>query len=60
MLQVDVTDPQNKQTNDIKKRYGVYGPPAMLFFDSKGSENDVLRKYGYMGPDEFMDHISKL
>ncbi len=60
MLQVDVTDPQNKQTNDIKKRYGVYGPPAMLFFNSKGSENDELRKYGYMGPDEFMDHISKL
>ena len=60
MLQVDVTDPQNKKTNDIKKRYGVYGPPAMLFFNSEGEEIDALRRYGYMNPDEFMDHVSKL
>ena len=60
MLQVDVTDPQDKQTNDIKKRYGVYGPPAMLFFNAKGEEISALRRYGYMNPDEFLDHVSKL
>lgn len=60
MLQVDVTDPQNKKTEDIKKRYGVYGPPAMLFFNAEGDEINALRKYGYMDPDEFMDHIVEL
>jgi len=60
MLQVDVTDPRNTQTNDLKKRYGVYGPPAMLFFNADGDEIGALRRYGYMGPDEFVDHVSKI
>lgn len=60
MLQVDVTDPRNADTNAIKKRYGVYGPPAMLFFNSAGEELRELRKYGYMGRDAFMAHIDKL
>ena len=60
MLQVDVTDPRNPDTNAIKKRYGVYGPPAMLFFDVAGNELKELREYGYMGPDEFMAHIKQI
>ncbi|MEE8379475.1 MAG: protein-disulfide reductase DsbD, partial [Gammaproteobacteria bacterium] len=34
MLQVDVEDPNNAKTEAIKKRYKVFGPPAMLFFDT--------------------------
>lgn len=60
MLQADVTDPRNPATNAIKKRYGVYGPPAMLFFDASGSERRELRRYGYMGSEEFLTHVSKI
>ncbi len=60
MLQVDVTDPRNPITNAIKKRYGVYGPPAMLFFDTSGNERNELRRYGYMGPEEFLNHVRKI
>ncbi len=60
MLQVDVTDPRNLPTNAIKKRYGVFGPPAMLFFDTNGVEVKGLRRYGFMGPDEFITHIKTL
>jgi len=60
MLQVDVTDPRNTQTNDLKMRYGVYGPPAMLFFDPEGNEIGGLRKYGYMNSREFIRHIGSI
>jgi thiol:disulfide interchange protein DsbD len=60
MIQVDVTDPRNSTTNALKKRYGVYGPPAMLFFDTVGKELKELRRYGFMGPDEFITHINQI
>ena len=60
MLQVDVTDPRNPATNAIKKRYGVYGPPAMLFFDASGNERKELRRYGFMGPSEFIAHVKQV
>ena len=60
MVQVDVTDPRNPSTNAIKKRYGVYGPPAMLFFDRAGNELSELRRYGYMDPEEFIAHINQI
>jgi len=60
LLQADVTDPRNPDTNAIKKRYGVYGPPAMLFFDTSGNELRQLREYGYMGTDEFLAHIGQI
>lgn len=60
MIQVDVTDPRNPSTNAIKKRYGVYGPPAMLFFDRAGDEVRKLRRYGFMEPDEFITHIKQI
>ena len=60
LLQVDVTDPGDAFSKAVKKRFGVFGPPAMLFFDDRGSERQELRRYGFMGPDEFLDHISPL
>ncbi len=58
LLQVDVTDPANPDTRAIKKRYHVFGPPAMLFFAADGSERKDLRRYGYMPADEFLRHIA--
>lgn len=60
LLQVDVTDASNDATNSIKKRYNVFGPPAMLFFDELGNEIDTMRRYGYMDSDAFLEHIDPL
>ncbi len=60
LMQVDVTDPNNPDTKAIKKRYGVYGPPAMLFFDRSGAERRDLRRYGFMEPDQFLGHLRPL
>ena len=60
LLQVDVTDPDDPKTSAIKKRYGVFGPPAMLFFDANGDENTAQRLYGYKGAQEFVALLKTL
>ena len=60
LLQVDVTDPDDPKTSAIKKRYGVFGPPAMLFFNANGDENTAQRLYGYTGPQAFVALLKTL
>jgi thiol:disulfide interchange protein DsbD len=54
LVQIDVTDPNDPEAKAIKSRFGVFGPPAMLFFASDGTERRTLRTYGFRGPDEFI------
>ncbi len=60
LIQVDVTDPNDGGTRDIKRSHGVFGPPAMLFFDEHGSELRDMRRYGYMDSEAFLGHIEPL
>ncbi len=60
LIQVDVTDPSDPNTKAIKRRFGVFGPPAMLFFSPSGDERKELRRYGFMGPEEFLQHIERV
>jgi thiol:disulfide interchange protein DsbD len=60
LIQVDVTDPKDPNTKAMKRRFGVFGPPAMLFFSPNGSERKDLRRYGYMGAEEFLKHIARV
>ncbi len=53
LLQADVTDPNNADGKAIKQRFGVYGPPAVLFFSADGQERRELRTYGFRSVDEF-------
>ncbi|GJL81478.1 MAG: hypothetical protein DHS20C01_11120 [marine bacterium B5-7] len=59
LVQVDVTDPNDPGGKAIKQRYGVYGPPAILFFKD-GNEVRDLRLYGYRDKDTFIDILRKL
>ena len=59
-LQVDVTDPNNAETEAIKKRFKVFGPPAMLFFDANGKARKDLNFYGFKSPDEFIATLDKI
>lgn len=59
-LQVDVTDPNNAATEAIKKRFKVFGPPAMLFFDKSGAPRADLNFYGFKSPEEFTATLDKI
>lgn len=59
LIQADVTE-TNAETNAIKQRYQVLGPPAMLFFASNGEEKTALRFYGYRTVAEFLALLEKI
>jgi len=59
-LQIDVTDPSDVEKKALKKRYNVFGPPAVLFFDSQGKELSSFHFYGYKNALDFLTLISKL
>jgi len=58
-LQADVTD--NDETDqELMTKYGIIGPPAILFFDRQGNEMRGYRLVGYFAPDEFSEHLRKV
>ncbi|NKB75721.1 MAG: protein-disulfide reductase DsbD [Gammaproteobacteria bacterium] len=59
-LQIDVTNPQDQDRSALKKKFNVFGPPAVLFLDSSGNELKQHHFYGYKNTAQFMDILSKL
>jgi thiol:disulfide interchange protein DsbD len=51
-LQADVTANTADQ-QALLKRFGLFGPPGIVFFDRKGREIKDVRVIGYMAPDRF-------
>lgn len=54
LLQADVTDAFDPGIKAVKQRFGVYGPPATLFFSAAGEERTELRFYGFRSAEEFL------
>ena len=59
LLQADVTanSPDNQT---LLKRFGLYGPPGILFFNLKSEEQKDQRVIGYMPPQRFIERLQKL
>ena len=53
LLRVDVTanTPDDKA---LLKRFRLFGPPGIVFFDASGREIEGLRVIGYQPPDKFI------
>ena len=58
-LQIDVSDPSDPNTSAVQKRFGVYGPPALLFFDKQGQRIKNMDFYGFKDAKEFATHIKQ-
>jgi thiol:disulfide interchange protein DsbD len=57
LLQVDVTA-NTEADKALLKRFSLFGPPGIIFFDSEGREIKGLRVIGYQGPDRFLKTLS--
>jgi thiol:disulfide interchange protein DsbD len=59
LLQADVTanSPDNQA---LLKRFGLFGPPGILFFNLNSEEQKDQRVIGYMPPQRFLDRLLKL
>jgi thiol:disulfide interchange protein DsbD len=56
-LQTDVTD-NDSIDSDFMASLGIFGPPAILFFDKDGQEIRNRRVVGEMSGEDFAAHIS--
>ncbi len=58
LLQADVTA---NDANDkaLLKRFGLFGPPGIIFFDSQGQELRTARVIGFQNPERFLESLSQ-
>ncbi|MBI5438587.1 MAG: protein-disulfide reductase DsbD [Nitrosomonadales bacterium] len=56
LLQADVTA-NSEADQAMLKRYGLYGPPAILFFDARGKELGDFRVTGYQDAGQFLKSL---
>ncbi|WP_373004966.1 protein-disulfide reductase DsbD [Sulfurimonas sp.] len=59
LIQADVTD-NKKEQKDLSKKYGVFGPPAILFFDENSKVIKSKTIIGFIEPEEFLTHLNKI
>lgn len=59
VLQADVTDNDEKD-KELYQHFGIIGPPAIIFYDSQGSEQRNLRVVGYMPAAEFAAQVNRV
>jgi thiol:disulfide interchange protein DsbD len=53
LLQADVTA-NTAEDSELLKRFGLFGPPGILFFGAEGREHTDLRVIGFQSADEFL------
>ncbi|MFU8820986.1 MAG: protein-disulfide reductase DsbD [Gammaproteobacteria bacterium] len=56
LLKADVTA-NDAADRELMNRFGIYGPPAILFFDTSGNELRAYRLFGYMPAERFAGHV---
>lgn len=59
-IQADVTDSNDPEVQALKTRFGVYGPPATLFFSTRGDEHREMRAYGFIDRDAFLTLLRRV
>jgi thiol:disulfide interchange protein DsbD len=58
LLQVDVTA-NNEDDKALLKRFSLFGPPGIIFFDADGREIKGLRVIGYQNAGRFLKTLSQ-
>ena len=56
LLQADVTA-NNDEDQALLKRFGVFGPPTIIFFGKDGLQRNGYEVVGYMKAEEFAAHV---
>jgi thiol:disulfide interchange protein DsbD len=59
VLQADVTA-NNDADQALLSKYGLFGPPAILFYDAQGKERRELRVIGFADEQKFLARLTKL
>ena len=57
VLQADVTA-NSADDKALLKRFHLFGPPGIVFFDARGQLLERVRVIGFQGPDRFQDALT--
>jgi len=58
LIQADLTL-NSAENKALSKKYGVFGPPAILFFNEQSELKKVKTIIGFIEADEFLTHLDK-
>ena len=58
LLQADVTD-NDDVDQALLKKFGLIGPPSIMFFDLQGQERRPYRQVGFLEPESFTTIVEK-
>jgi thiol:disulfide interchange protein DsbD len=58
LLQADVTA-NTEEDKALMRRFGLFGPPGVLFFDGQGKERTAARVIGYLPPPRFAQSLQQ-
>ena len=59
LIQADVTA-NDAEDKALLKRFGLFGPPGIIFFDKEGNEHRSARVIGYQKPEAFLQSIKQI
>ncbi len=59
MVQVNLTA-NDDAAKKISSKYGIFGPPAILFFDEQGNRLKNEDIVGFKEPKEFLNHLGEI
>lgn len=59
LLRIDVTKNTEADTAMLR-RFGLFGPPALIFYDQAGRERPDAQLAGFIGADAFLAHLKRL
>lgn len=59
LLQADVTA-NSDADRSLLQRFGLYGPPGIIFFDAGGNEIKDVRVVGFQSAEEFLSLLARL
>jgi len=59
LLKADVT-PNDKLDKALLNKFGLFGPPSILFFDKQGQEQRPYRLVGFLNAEKFEAHVRRV
>jgi thiol:disulfide interchange protein DsbD len=58
LLQADVTA-NDRDDQALLKRFGVFGPPTIIFFGPNGVQRQGFEVVGFMDAEDFAAHVQR-
>ncbi|WP_235025902.1 protein-disulfide reductase DsbD [Caballeronia arationis] len=58
LLRIDVTK-NTTEDAEMLKRFGLFGPPALIFYDRNGHQQADAQLVGFVGAEAFLAHLKR-